>query len=84
MLIPGTFSPVVIPDKNRLVILVLERVETPATFKSTKVFGAFETADSIAAVVVASREEIFFNCPPELTIYVNPSLYEVALKSPNT
>ena len=64
----------VTPARERLVIIALERVETPATFKSVNVFGAFETADSIVAVVVASREEIFFNCPAELTISVDPSL----------
>ena len=34
-------------------------VETPDTVKSSKVFGAFEIAASIVAVVVASSEAIF-------------------------
>ena len=35
------------------------KVEIPVTERSVKVLGAFATADSIVAIVVASSERIF-------------------------
>ena len=37
------------------------KVETPLTFKSVNVFGAFEIAVSIVDVVTASNDAIFFS-----------------------
>ena len=46
----------------KFVALVTPRVDTPVTTKSVKVFGAFVIAASIVAVVVVSREAMFWSC----------------------
>ena len=60
------------------------KVDTPLIFKSVNVFGATSIAASIVAVVVASKEAIFWSSLPLLITCVAPILRDATLVIPET
>ena len=80
VIIPLTFNDCAV----RLVALVTPNVLIPVTLKSVKVLGAFATALSIVAVVVASNEAMFCSCLAELMTLVAPILKEPTVLIPTT
>ncbi len=75
---------VVIPDTTRLDAVALPKVLIPVIFKSVKVLGAFATALSIVAVVVASNEAMFCSCLALLITLMFPILKDPTVLTPDT